>query len=328
MLMSRHLTKPMLLLAAAATGGVLVSLAVAARGRLAASSADAVPPILSVEAAQRQVPFRIQVPTSLPKGAALRGVRVSPIVLMHPERHEAQIRANTKRMFGYGITINFDVQNNKILLWTVHGSPAERAGLARRPGVQLLSVNGYRPGPAKEEKARQEAILRMSTEQQREAIKTNPCLLDHFAAEPLRLTVKDPNGAVRTIVVPRREWWTFRPERWKDPAGNRAALLYALRGKQFVLHESRSVPEEKPVIPRQARRAVIKGTPVWFSGPRDRPSAFWQHDGVDFTLNNYQLALTRQEALDLINALLGSNNSSDGGNGKSANANRPKAPGG
>jgi hypothetical protein len=326
--MPQPLTKPKLILAAAAIGGVVVSLTIAARGRLAASSADAVPPILSVEAAQRQVPFRIQVPPSLPAGAVLRGVRVSPIVLMHPERQEAHIRANTKRVFGYGIGIDFDVENNKILLSALHGSPAERAGLARRPSVQLLSVNGYRPGPAKEEKDRQEAILRMSTEQQREAIKTNPCLLDHFAAEPLRLTVKDQNGAVRTIVVPRREWWTFRPERWEDPAGNRAALLYAVRGKQFVLHENRSVPEEKPVIPRQARRAVIQGTPVWFSGPRDRPSAFWQRDGVDFTLNNYQLALTRQEALDLINSLLGSSSGAGGGDGNSANARRPKAPGG
>ncbi|MCL6508174.1 MAG: hypothetical protein K6T59_14250 [Bryobacteraceae bacterium] len=167
----------------------------------------------------------------------------------------------------------------------------------------------------------------MSTEQQREAIKTNPCLLDHFSAEPLRLTVKYPNGAIRTIVVPRREWWSFRPERWEDPAGNRAALLYVVRGKQFVLHENRSVPEEQPVIPCQARRVVIKGTPVWFSGPWDRPNAFWQRDGVDFTLNNYQLALTRQEALDLIESLLGSSNRAGGKSGKAANTPRRKAGG-
>jgi len=326
--MPRHLIKPMLLLAAAATGGVLVSLASAVRGRLAAGSAATVPPILSVEAAQRQVPFRIRVPTSLPKGGTLQGVRVSQIGLMHPERQEAIIRANTKPRFGYGITINYDVQNNKILLWALHGTPAERAGLARRPSVQLLSVNGYRPASAKEEKARQDAALRMSAEQQRAAIKTDPILLDRFRVEPLRLTVKEPNGTIRTIVVPRRERWIFRPERWEDPAGNRAALLYAVRGKQFVLHESKSVPDEKPGIPRNARRAVLKGTRVWFSGPRDRPSAFWQREGVDFTLNNYQLAVTRQEALDLIDSLLGSNNSSDGGNGKSAHADRPKTPGG
>jgi hypothetical protein len=268
--------------------------------------AVAVPPILSVEAAQRQVPFRIRVPGYLPAGARLDGVRVGLVVQRNREQVQAQIRVNTQPSFGYGIVLTFDLDHNRIFVRGLPDSPAERAGLGGEFGVQLVEANGYRPRSATYE-ADYAGLLghRVNDSARRPAIQKNPPLLWRMAPEPLRLTVKDPDGKIRTIVIPGRQNWTFRPEQPStNAAGNRAALLFTVGGRRFVLHEHRTVAEERQAMPPKAEPIVVKGTEVWLSGPPATPAAFWQHGGVDFLLDNYQYAMSRQDILRVTESLL------------------------
>jgi hypothetical protein len=240
----------------------------------------------------------------------LEGVRVSQIKLRNREQVEEMMRKNTHEMFGYGIVTRGDIARNGIFLRADQGSPGARAGIGKDWELRLLAVNGYRPASPAKEVARTRAFLRMDDAAQRRAIekKELPLLL-RMHAQPLRLTVKDPQGATRIIVLPRPEKYIFRPDEPTfyrgDPAGNRVALLFSLRDQNFVLHENRTVPGAKQATPPLAEHIRVRGTDVLLSGPPLTPSAFWQRDGVDFTLDNYQLAVARKEALSMIASLLG-----------------------
>lgn len=304
-----RLRKPLVLGMALLLGGTMAAVAPALWHRFAFhAAAGEARPLLSVQAAQRQVPFRILVPATRPVGSRLDGVRVGQVVLANPAGFEAQRRANTRPMSGFGVALGFDASRNRISVRAHNDSPAAKAGLSTSSDSQLVMVNGYQPLSAKREEALVQEYVRLlkANDPRSEILEQKvPSLLYRMKDEPLRLVVKGVNGQMRTVVIPRRGNWTFRPDPWPgDPAGNRAALLFSRRGKQWVLHEHRSVPKERPVIPPKSKRVRMSGTDVWLSGPPERPTAYWQRGGVAFLLDNYQLALDRGEVLSTVESLV------------------------
>jgi hypothetical protein len=330
MSLSRRLLKYALLLAAASMGAAAAALLPGLQDRQSPNlRAAGAPPIISVEAAQREVPFTIRVPRFLPAGCRLDGVRVGQIVQRNREEVQARKRANAKPIHAYGIVLSFGIDDNEIFVRGLPGSPAERAGLGGELGVQVVEANGYRPRTAEYE-AEQAGLLghRVNDPARRAAARKNPPLLYCMAREPLRLTVKDPDGKLRTVVIPGRETWTFRPEESKvNAAGNRAYLLFTMHDSRFVLHESRTVAGVRPAISPGAQPIVVRGTEVWLLGVPRAPTAIWQHDGVDFMLDNPQLALSRQEILSMIESLLGPQSGTGQERPRSSVAVPPSAPG-
>src|SRR5205823_3994036 len=75
-------------------------------------------------------------------------------------------------------------------------------------------------------------------------------------------------------------------------------------GKRLALQETGTVRTGSPRLPPRPERVIMDGTAVCLLGPPAAPSAFWQHDGVDFLLDNYQVAMSRDEVLKMIRSLL------------------------
>lgn len=244
-------------------------------------------PVFSVAQAQRQVSFPLYVPRDIPAGGVLTGVRVYEITLMNPESVRATIRANTKPITDYGLVWRYE--DDKITVRSLSGSPASKAGLGTQQAVALLSVNGYRVQPAKDARHERELFARwdaMTDQERRAAQKSHPPLTLRLMAQPLRLTVRDADGATRIVTLARPETFTFRPEAPNaENAGKRAALLLDIAGRSVPLVQSASA-KEKPALPENARRIRVNGKQVWLSGPQDTPSAFWREPGVDMALHN------------------------------------------
>jgi len=296
-------TRAFLLAVATVVGAAATQSALQLRAWLVARNGiGTVPPIISVDAARAQAPFQLNVPSFIPANGRLDGVRLSEIVLQNREEVEALSRANTKPVFGYGISVRFDKEQKKVIVRAHPGSPAERAGLSTSQDAELLSVNGYRPSAMKDA-AYTRRYLMLDQKAKAAAERSNPPLLVRMAAEPLTLILKPPTGEEQTLVLSQREKWIFKPQPWRDPAGKRAALLYTIRGKKLVLHESRSTGK-KPPMPKATTKTRIRGAEVWLSGPTETPTAFWQRDGVDYLLNNYQGAANRNEVTRIIESTL------------------------
>ena len=244
-------------------------------------------PVLTVAEAQRQVSFPLYVPREIPAGGAVTGVRVYEITLSDPQSVQATIRVNTKPITGYGLVWRYE--NHNIMVRSLPGSPAEKAGLSSRQAVPLVSVNGYEVQPAKDARhdraffARWEAM----TEPERRAVrKRRPPLTLRLMARPLRLTVRDADGATRRITLARPERFTFRPEAPNaENAGWRAALLLDIAGRSVALLQSPPA-KGKPALPENARRVQVNGKAVRLAGPQDAPSAFWREPGADMALQN------------------------------------------
>ncbi len=253
----------------------------------AAGQAQQPSPVLSVAQAQRQVPFPLYVPRDLPTDGVLTGVRVYEITLKNPELVRATIAANTKPITGYGLVWRYE--NDNIMVHSLPGSPADKAGLgSQQAAVRLLSVNGYSVQPAEDARHEREFFARwetMTDQERRAAQKNHPPLTLRLMARPLHLTVQDADGATRRITLARPETFTFRPEAPNaENAGKRAALLLEIAGRSVPLVQTPA--KQKPALPEKARCVQVDGKVVWLSGPQNAPSAFWREPGVDMALHN------------------------------------------
>lgn len=296
------------------------------------------PPVLSVAEAQKQVPFRISVPAWLPEGGQLLGVRVTQVKLQNRSAVRQMIRNNTKLMPvpSYGLGLCF--QKSRIWIQGRKGAPSGRAGLGREP-VELIAANGVRPDARFEAEWHRQnlQLFRLLTDEARKrGLNPNegpgslppPPSLEEFRArakerfplllkasrlhtelnrQPLELTIKDRQGEIRTLRLPKKERFVFEPDSPEAAPQFRektAALLLTLRGKNLALTEKRSTSVNTSYR-KQMERQRVRGVEVWLSGPRATPNAFWQEGGIDFEINNYQRAMSRAEVLRLIREFKG-----------------------
>ncbi len=257
-------------------------------------------PIVSVEQAAPQLPFRIHVPGVLPVSTTLLGVRVTQVHAVPDPGLAARVRSRQFPRVGYGILIMTESKQTDVVIRASQRGPAERAGLSAHRFVRLISVNG-RPA------ANNRSAVSL--------LRGNP---------PLTIEVEDSDDVRSTITLPRKETYMAGAEMPDPlPSDKRAALLYALGGRQFaileriaphvprhpiILHDIQGRPmvfrDQDGAPPMSGGRSIaVGGVSVHLTGPADRPNAEWVAGGVDYLVNNYQQALTEADIEHIVQTM-------------------------
>ncbi|MCC6731392.1 MAG: hypothetical protein IT208_18865 [Chthonomonadales bacterium] len=295
----RRWTRPLLLTGAMLVGGGVVVLWPWVRQRLTPPASEG-PPVLSIARAQEEVPFPIYVPTELPADGRVTGVVVNRVQEVSRARGSGRrtdpdaIRRIQRTRHGYGIAIGS--LEGRLMVFAGRETPAARAGMPVGTLFTLLAVDGKDV----------RSITKGAATGSAEAAVTSATR----HAPPLRLTVRDSWGRVRTYLLAEQGPYLY-PETPTAPRPRKhhkqAAVLMQVRGRQCVLIESEVNDDEEPAMSigaAGARRVDVAGQEVWFSGAPDAPGAVWlKGDRVHFWLNNHGKAISQEEAVRLIRSL-------------------------
>lgn len=271
--------------------GCLVGAVVALLGLMPRSHAGVVPPsqasppIVSLDQAQQQIPFKIDVPRIIPPGYQFRGARVFQIKTLDTPAQIAQFRSLRRPVTGFGILIMLPHEAGQpYQVRAAQGSPAEQQGLPSDHTETLVAVNGHNvlPHPGN----------------------TRPAFGDiRQMTPPVRLTLRNGSGAMRTVTLTRRGNYFLGGEMPLQPTGPRVALLYAASGSSLAVIES---PEQSGVrfsYHGTTWSETVGGTSVTFYGPRWKPDASFERGHLHYDIANDTGPASQAQIEQLIGSL-------------------------